>query len=99
VSLLFDNERQDTPGGFGLLVSIVMEDCPEQSCDCRRVTLVLEMGDTHASAYCEKCKHDVWLGREIPEGPATRRGARVRRPGEDAVGLVDDGKPTTIREP
>ena len=59
-----------------------LDDVPEQRCDCTKLTLRLELGDLHASAYCEHCRHDVWIGRSIPEGPATVRGARPRRPGE-----------------
>ena len=60
------------------------DEAPEQSCDCLRLTLRLELGDFHASGYCEKCKHDVWIGRDIPEGPPTSRGARPRPPGEES---------------
>lgn len=70
-----------------------MYEQPEQSCDCLAVTLVLDLGDLHASAYCEKCRHDVWLGRDVPEGPATRRGSRPRRPNETGTGLIED-RPT-----
>lgn len=60
----------------------MFDDQPEQPCDCKKILLVLEVGDLHASAYCEVCKHDVWIGRDIPEGPATRRGSRSRTASE-----------------